>query len=296
MAPLIRFVTLVLISALTTTAAGQSIFFDSFESGDMSASNGAGFQWEGNNGTSIVTADRVVYSNGPTNVAIPNGRNWSPKSGEHSLRFLYEPNEAWTEQRFRIGKAYPEIWMGFWLRVPLNYSHPTVEGASDNQKLFALWMDDYSSRGEGSTVSMEFRGSGGGSSYFYGKVSSGGYTVTGSDLSPAPFIDVPRDRGRWMHLVVHVTSESSAGAKNGTMEVWRRWDSESDYTKTHDLNGQPIRLSSTVRGFAAGYLLGWANAAYPVATEFLLDDFELGTSPLFSTSIAPNPPSNISID
>lgn len=296
MAYSIRLAVMILASTLAASALGQTFFFDSFESGDMSATNAEGFQWAGNNRTSVVTSTAVVYNNGVQNTPIPSGRNWEAKTGEHSLRFLYEPNKAWTEQRFRMGKAYPELWMGFWLRVPLNYSHPTVSSASDNQKLFALWMDDYSSKGEGSTVSMEFRGSGGGSSYFYGKISSGGYTVTGRDLNPAPFIDVPRDRGRWMHLVVHIVSETSPGAKDGTMQVWRKWESESDYTKTHDIGGQPIRLSSSVRGFAAGYLMGWANAEYPVVTEFLLDDFELGTTPLFSAIIAPNPPSNISID
>jgi hypothetical protein len=95
-----------------------------------------------------------------------------------------------------------------------------------------------------------------------------------------PFITIPDDRGEWMHLVVQVKSESSPDEKDGVMGVWRKWDGDSGYTKTHDFRNQPIKLSTTKKGFAAGYLMGWANAVYPVDTEFLVDDFKLSTTPL----------------
>jgi len=179
--------------------------------------------------------------------------------------------------------------MSFWLRVPTNYAHPKVEGAGDNQKLFRLWMDKYGTGRDGQKVGMEFRGAGGGSSYFYGKIGSG------SDLGRTRFITVPDDRGKWMHLVVHVNSESSPGAKNGLMEVWRKWEGEGDYTKTHDFKNRAINLGSEVKGFKKGYLMGWANAHYPVETDFLIDDFKLSTTPLFSTSTAPGSPTQFTI-
>lgn len=274
---------------LASTASGEQLFADSFESGDMSATNKDGFSWGHNNRTSVVTADRVVYSNGEKDIAKPSGRDWGPKSGEHSLRFRYPAGKAMAEQRFEMGKAYPEIWMSFWLKVPINFAHPKIGGASDNQKLFYLWMDGYSQKGDGSSVGMEFRSDGNGGSYFYGKIGGSG------DLGRAPFIRTPDDQGRWMHLVIHVKSESLPGESDGLMEVWRKWEDEFDYTKTHDIGEQPIKLSSTVKGFAAGYLMGWANAAYPVDTEFLVDDFALSTSPLFSDSNAPNSPSDFVI-
>lgn len=274
-------------------ASGESIVSDSFESGDLSSPGAPGFKWANNTGIAIVTPTTLVFQTTLLNEPAPLNSQWEAKSGNHALRFFYPAGHNWIEQRFSLRKPQPNIWMSFWLRVPTNYAHPKVKGASDNQKLFTLWMDGYSNKGEGSTVGMEFRGSGRGSSYFYGKVSPGGYTVTGIDQGRTQFIRIPNDRGRWMHLVVHVASETSTGANDGLMEVWRKWEGDSEYTKTHDLTNQKIRLSSGVKGFTHGYLMGWANAAYPVDTEFLIDDFELATTPLFSNVNAPSTPSGL---
>ncbi|MEX0604300.1 MAG: hypothetical protein WD623_11305 [Marinobacter sp.] len=282
-------------SLLAIAAHAEPIFFDSFESGDTSATNNNGFTWDKNNRTSVVKTKVVEYNDTAQDTVFTSNRNWKSNNAEHSLSFLYESNESWTEQRFKIGKPYSEIWMGFWLRVPTNFTHPKTPNAGDNQKLFFLWMDGYSTKGEGSSVGMEFRGNGRGGSYFYGKISPGGNRGAGIDKGIASFIEVPKHRGKWMHLVVHVTSESFVGAKDGLMEVWRKWEGTSEYVKTQDLKNQPIRLSSRVNGFANGYLMGWANAVYPVDTEFLIDDFELSTTPLFLHSNAPNSPSGIAI-
>jgi hypothetical protein len=277
---------LALISLFASTANGETLIVDSFESGDMSATNEDGFAWGMNNRTSVVTEEAAVYNNRKI-YNVPSGDpDWTPKSGEHSLRFRYPAGEALAEQRFEIGKAYPELWMSFWLKVPVNYAHPEVAGA-DNQKLFRLWMDGYGQQGDGSTIGMSFRGDGNGGSEFFAKI--------GGEKGRVPFISIPGDRGRWMHLVVHVKSESIPGASDGLMEAWRKWEGDSSYTQTHDLKDQLIKVSSSVKGFAAGYLMGWANAAYPVDTEFLIDDFALATSPLFSNSNAPKAPADFAI-
>jgi hypothetical protein len=283
------FTALALTSLLASAANGEILIADSFESGDMSATNADGFEWGGNNFTSVVTMTandepNVVYSSGVKNTVLDAGaRDWYAHKGDYSLRFRYSAGSDIAEQRYKMGGAYPEIWMSFWLRVPENFSHPKYSGVSANQKLFYLWMDGYSQHGDGTSVGMEFRplADGSGGSYFYGKVNGSG------DIDPHPFISVPRDLGRWMHLVVHVTSESTTGATDGSLEVWQKWKGDSDYTKTHDRAGLDIHLSSTVKGFAEGYLMGWANSVYPVDTEFLIDDFTLATSPLFSSSGVP---------
>jgi len=257
-----------------TLASGELLVSDSFESGDMSTTSAAGFRWSDTKTTSVVTADTEVFVTSPVNHPAPKTSRWEAKTGDHALMLRYDAGRSWTEQKFHLREAQPEIWMSFWLRVPTNYSHPKVEGANDNQKLFRLWMDGYGQKGDGSTVGMSFRGDGHGGSYFFAKIAGSG------DKGRVPFIKIPGDRGKWMHLVVHVDSESSPGEKDGLMEVWRKWDGDSDYTKTHDFKDQPIKLSSTKKGFASGYLMGWANAVYPVDTEFLLDDFKLSTLPL----------------
>lgn len=270
------------IFTFSTLASSNTIVSDTFESGDMSATTAYGFGWSKGKINPVVTV-------------APEASQWEAKSGDHALMMRYRAGKNWAEKRFHWSEPQPEIWMSYWLRVPTNYAHPEVDGASDNQKLFYLWMDAYSTKGEGSSVGMEFRGNGRGGSYFYGKISPGGYKGSGGDTGRTSFIEIPRDRGRWMHLVVHAASESSAGANDGLMEVWRKWESESEYTKTHELKNQKIRLSSSVKGFSQGYLMGWANAAYPVDTEFLLDDFELSTTPLFLNSNSPNAPTELVI-
>ncbi len=273
----------------STLVSSESLVSDSFESGDMTTPSAIGFRWSDTKVTSVVTADTEVFITSEVNLPAPETSQWEAKTGDHALMLRYRAGKSWTEQRFNWDEPQPELWMSFWLRVPTNYAHPKVEGAGDNQKLFRLWMDAYGQKGDGTTVGMEFRGNGSGGSYFYAKIAGGG------DKGAAPFINIPGDRGRWMHLVVHVESESIPGENDGLMKVWRKWEGDSDYTKTHDFRGQPINLSSTKKGFASGYLMGWANADYPVDTEFLIDDFELGTSPLFSNSNAPNTPSDFAI-
>ncbi|MFC7294335.1 hypothetical protein [Marinobacter aromaticivorans] len=271
--------------AFATFTSGESIVYDSFESGDFSAPSAHGFRWSTNSAmTSIVTSTTELFRTSVINAPAPEGSQWEAKSGEHALRLFYPAGQHWTEQKFYLDKPQPEIWMSFWLRVPTNFTHPKRGKAGDNQKLFRLWMDKYSQQGDGSTVGMSFRGDGHGGSYFFAKINGS------HDIGKVPFIAIPGDRGRWMHLVVHLDSESVPGASDGLMEVWRKWEGDTDYTKTHDIRNQPINLSSTKKGFAAGYLMGYANAVYPVDTEFMIDDFELSTSPLFLSSNVPNPP------
>jgi len=269
-------------------ASSELLVSDSFESGDLSTTSAYGFRWSDTKTTSVVTADAEVFVTSPVNLPAPETSQWEAKTGDHAMMLRYNAGKSWTEQRFQFDAAQPEIWMSFWLRVPTNYTHPKVKGAGDNQKLFRLWMDAYGSK-DGTMVGMSFRGDGKGGSYFFAKIAGGG------DKGKVPFISVPGDRSRWMHLVVHVDSESFPGADDGLMEVWRKWEGDTDYTKTHDFKDQPIRLGSSVKGFKSGYLMGWANAVYPVDTEFLLDDFELSTTPLFSSSTVPSAPSGLSV-
>lgn len=260
--------------AFGAPANSELLVEDSFESGDMSTSSTIGFRWSNTKVTSVVTADTEVFITSEVNRPAPESSQWEAKTGDHALMLRYDAGRSWTEQKFHWDEPQPELWMSFWLRVPTNYAHPEVEGANDNQKLFRLWMDDYGHKGDGSTVGMSFRGDETGGSYFFAKIAGSG------DKGRVPFITIPDDRGRWMHLVVHVKGESLPGEKDGLLEAWRKWEGDADYTKTHEFKEQPIKLSSTKKGFASGYLMGWANAVYPADTEFLIDDFKLSTTPL----------------
>lgn len=293
-----------LLIALPLTAMAGNILNDSFESGDMSAPGDHSFSWSNNNGTSVVTMDPgplVVWNNGPRNNSVEGDeRDWNAFDGDYSLRARYGAGGSWTEQRFSIGSAHQELWMSFWLRVPVNFHHQNPS-TSANNKLLSLWMDDYSAKGDGSTVNMEFRPDGSGNSRFYVKTTKGRYNVTGGDQGSVSFISVPEHRGKWMNLVIRVVAESSEDKSDGTVEVWRKWEGESSYTKTHDRTNQPLRLpASGPQGFSNGYLMGWANASYEVDTEFLIDDFKLSTESLLNIETRspsrPSPPANATID
>lgn len=282
---------------LASTATSAPLIVESFESGDMSATNEDGFEWQRNNRTSVVTEEAAVYNNGEIYNPPKSGEDWSAFHGQHSLRFRYPAGEAMAEQRFLLGGAYRDIWFQYWVRVPTNYSHG---GSSpSNNKFFALWMDDYSSKGSGPTVAWEFWGTGGGSSNLAFHYSEGGYNVMGGHKQYTDFISVPNDRGRWMEITIHIKASSSGSSSDGIIELWRRWDGESPDNRELLHRTQDAVLpvpSGGPNGWAAGYLMGWANAAYSETTEWLIDHITisteslLGTEGVSETGIAPNPP------
>ncbi len=270
---------------------------DNFESADMSTTNDAGFSWSANNKTSIVTQHPIdgpvaVYNNGSIyNIANPimgDGtlRDWSAFAGDYSLRFRYPANQSWSEQRFDLGSAYPEIWVRFWLRVPQNFEHNT---GNTNNKLFAIWMDGYEFGGLGPTIVWQYRndGSNGSTTMFYklqntGALNNDNGQRHSGELQTQPFISFPDDQGRWMQLAFHVKASSSAASSDGVVQMYRRWDGESNFTLIHeDLNVELLHAPPAGPvGFRRGYLMGWANAAYENDTEWLLDDFTVSAEPL----------------
>lgn len=256
--------------ALASPVQAEQVFFDSFESGDMSATNEDGFDWQRNNRTSVVTSEAAVYNNGEIYNVPPGNPDWEPKSGEHSLRFRYAANQEMTEQRFVLGTHYPDLWLAYWIRVPVNFYHGGL-----NNKFLALWPAEYDTAG---TVTWQTRPSGsGGANLVY---QDGG--VTGGETDPTPFISVPGDRGRWMHVVARVKAASSANANDGVIQFYRRWEGEDSYTKIHEkLNADTWDDSSSRQGISRGYLMGWANDPYDEDTEWFVDDFAVHTtSPL----------------
>jgi len=298
MVKLKHFTAMALASLLAGTAYGEPLLVDSFESGDMSATNEAGFDWSRNNRTSVVTSEAAVYNNGTIYNPIDLANNWEPKHGKHSLRFRYPAGEFLAEQRFNLGKAYKDIWFQYWVRVPVNYFHG--QSSPSNHKFFALWMDGYSYHGNGPTVIWEFWGDDTGSSRLAYHYSEGGYNILGGHIDRQPFISVPDDRGRWMEITIHVKASSQGQSNDGVIELWRRWESESPDKRTllHRKTDAVLPIPPEgPQGWKNGYFMGWANAAYSSDTEWLIDHVTISESPLLSTDglqsvsgNAPTPP------
>lgn len=284
-------------AADTTSCVAESIlFFDSFESGNLSTTNGDGFAWASPNRTSIVTqssanGNTVIFADprAAEQGVINDGRDWTAREGNNSMRFQFPAGEPWTEQRFKLGGAYRDIWFRFWLRVPTNFSHGSR--APTNNKLFALWMDDYSNHGEGPTVVWEFWNDGKNGSRLAVHYQQEGQKVGSPHLQLKQFIDYPQDQGRWMELVFNVEAATDRTSNDGTINMWRRWDQESEYQHFHSLSnlniapppGGPV-------GWANGYLMGWSNPSYALQTDWLMDSFTVSEHSLLRT-IIPEPSS-----
>ncbi len=246
----------------------DAFFIEDFESGDFSGTNAEGFHWKQTNRTSIVTSESVVNNGAPVDVPIPEGRNWNPKNGRHSLRFRYPAQDFMSEQRFGLSVAHPELWVKYWLRVPTNYKHTTI--TPSNSKLFAIWMDAYSDKGVGATVIWEFWGNGSGSELAFHYSKGGEIGHDGPHIQHVPFIS-EEDKGRWMQLIFHVKAASSFEANDGVIQLWRRWEDEPAFTKYHELLDADIGFAD-VKGWRDGYLMGWSNSGYIENTEWLIDD------------------------
>ena len=267
------------------SVTAEDLFSDGLESGDFSSTNAGGFAWTDGSWTTVVSDDTELAGSSSSpqpkaTAASFAGGDWTPYSGNNSIRFRYAAGAFMSEQRFNLGTAEKDIWISYWLRVPTNFQHGT--SSPTNHKLFALWMDDYSNKGAGPTVAWEFWGDGSGGSDLAFHYGSGG-TGLGSHLQLTPFISYPSDQGRWMHVVFHVNDSTSSGSNDGVIQMWRKWDGEGTYTKFHEkLDNDIAAPAGGPNGWEAGYLMGWANAAYSNNTEWLVDNFELANSDIWN--------------
>jgi hypothetical protein len=258
-----------------------NLVIDTFETANMQPTlNNASFAWEGNIRTSIVTMNPgpiAVYNNGPIANPGSEGSDWTAKEGDYSLRFRYTAGAPVnTEQRWNLGGvAQPDLWIRYWLRVPVNYPAHTT----GNNKFFGLWMDSYNTN-LGSKVVLELWPGAGGSSYLKTEVRDrGGFAATNF----LNFINYQTDRGRWMQLVYHAKASSSIGANDAVVETWRRWEDETAFTKLSDFQNVELRRPDDLalpQGWQGSFVMGFANQNYPEDTEFFIDNFELSTGAL----------------
>ena len=256
-------------------ASMTRIFQDTFETGDFTHTEN-GFAWGSINRTSIVRDDGCAVHIEPPNCVEGNPGEWENGpgvAGRHSMRFRYPANEYWSEQRFNIGGSYSELWMSFWIRVPINFTHERP----GNNKFFAVWFDSYNLPLNPIAVASFWEISGTSSSRFSIAASipsEGGDTAP--IFAPGVFISVPEDRGRWMHFVAQLKGSESGTTNTGIFRTWRRWEDDSEYTflvEKTDYGFEQVEGGNP--GWSGGYLMGYANSTYPTDTEFLMDDFEL---------------------
>jgi hypothetical protein len=102
----------------------------------------------------------------------------------------------------------------------------------------------------------------------------------GGDKQETSFITVPDDRGKWMQIVIRVKAATSNTADDGIIDMWRRWDGESTFTKLHEFSSAitPAPYGGPA-GWIRGYFMG-ATHGFNEDTEFLIDKVEFSTTTL----------------
>lgn len=272
-------------STVNATASGGSISLpdpnlvrEYFETSDLTPSgtdcdiNASNlFTWDGTYYTSIVgmvsgVATRFI----PLPEVTYPGKDYTPKQGSRCLRFRYAPDIGMSEQRFSLGAHYDDVWVRYWVKIPENFSHGTM-----NNKWAAFWTNAYDGAGD---VTFQTRPTSGGSCKLV--VQDGGVAVVEVDVYEN-FINVATDLGRWMQIVYHLRPESSNGATDGQIRVWRRWDGENSWTQIYNKTNAQFYENGV--GVHQGYLFGSAEGGPyqdPDETHFLIDTFEVSTTSL----------------
>lgn len=271
-----QFITFLTGVILSASALAQPFYLkDDFSNGDLSF-NKNGFSWEG--------TSTARDPSSPTHVApsVRNGNNG------HGLHIRYRAGSHWSEKRFDLGSAHRELWVRYWIKVPDNFQHGS--GSPHNNKFFAIWMDDYSSKGEGPTVFWNYWRSSEGASLTVSN-SIGQRRVSGPNVERVPFIRVPQDRGRWMQVVFRLEAATNRSSNDGIIETYRRWEGESSFTKIQEVRDANIAVPpSGPNGWRRGYVMGYANAPYARDTTWIVDEIEFSNSSLLDSNSPPRPP------
>ncbi len=233
------------------------LFSDSFESGDLSGSEN-GITWEGQVST-YVTTDNA-------------------NSDTHSLAFKFsakpDGEDSFSEQRFKLGAYYTDIWISYDLFIPENYYHRSQSESTNNKGYLYLWSGDYGNPdGPGMGPNLWPNGDGSSNHSFY----MWGPGLDKHIWDAAPESILLSDRGQWIKIVCHY-KYATAAANDGVAEIWKVY-SDDTVTKIQDIQNGSWYVKGQ-QGFTTGYLLGWANSGFDEETIFYVDNFVVSTEPL----------------
>lgn len=264
------FVLLLAASALSFQSKAATIFQDGFESGALGTIQNAARWSDSNHGPADglqVSADRA-------------------RTGKYSLKFTYgggaSTDDAWSEQRFKLGGQYKEVWFKYDLYIPDNYNHRSV--SPSNNKFLALYAAPYTENGFESNFSTSANGSGGSNlGMHYEKSESSSDEKVSYPESGKGFITTA-DRGKWVSIKVHLKVPSGNFANDGVMQLWKN-DVPVIDVRNLDNYGLVKNYIDEI------YILGWSNSGYTETTSFYLDNFIFSDTPIGGTS--PAAPTNL---
>jgi len=97
----------------------------------------------------------------------------------------------------------------------------------------------------------------------------------------AQIINYPSDQGRWLYLAMHAKTSTDAISADGELGLYYKFDGDAGFTtlveKTDCILIPP---DAGPAGWQYGKLMGWWNPSYNYYTEWLMEDFTIGTNSL----------------
>jgi hypothetical protein len=215
---------------------------------------------------------------------LPMVTNQLSRSGSCSLKFTYlggaAGDDAWSEQRFSLGKKLSEIYLQWYQYFPSGYDAHPVGGryahrndtGPDNNKLLRLWDDDYARY----RVKLGFSTlpTSGGDSQIITEYGTNRKGVGPRGAKSDRYGITNARRGRWLRIQVHVRLASIAN-NDGVIEMWI------DGVKTISNTALPLFPAGGIGNYLRnGYLMGWANSGFDVDSVTFIDDVVISGVPI----------------
>jgi len=233
-------------------------FADSFESGDLSKSEG-GYAW------------------GSTSSARVGVSNVRPRSGTYSLEITFagDPDlsaDAFEFQNFYLGEDLTEIWVEYYVWIPSNYFHRDAD-TSDNNKFFQVWGGNRSSTDKlWAAIELE-RGSQVDGNSRMRIIRDNNFDISRT-IDNTGSVVTDSERGSWSQLRFHARI-GTFDEKDGVMRVW--WNGVL-VSESSDVDLYQDPAGGGVNFFESGRIFGWSNSGYSEDTTFYVDDFKIFSS------------------
>ena len=212
-------------------------------------------------------------------------------AGTYSLEFRYGPDRtditdySFSEQRYTFGANLSEVWIQYYLKVPVGYVHRDQLASGENNKFFSvIWADNYSGI-DRMFVDLETdrNATTGGSKLFCQTnhaTTSAAITIPTPQVQLADIISttgviVP---GTWTRIRIHAKVASAAESNDGVLELWG--DNTLMFQKTNGRFWYPSgsSLYGTTPFFRNGYLQGYCNSGFTAETLIYIDNVNVYSS------------------
>jgi hypothetical protein len=243
------------------SGGGRPLFQDGFETGDLTHTD-RGVYWVGGNATRI----RTIVEDPAAHIY----------NGIYSLRFRYagvpDDEDGISELDFDLGAEYPEIWVEYYIHIPVNYIHRTQAG-SDNNKWFYLADTKVEADYYVKALLETFPGNGVDGSLDQARPMWGTNLLKGGHASSSYGMANPQklitddDLGNWLRFRFYF-KVGDAGRSNGIFQFWK---DDALFISEYGLDNDPV--DGQVHGYRKGYVMGHSNSGFLDDTHFFLDQF-----------------------